>query len=128
MRGSIENSHHGLISHVSLSFLSPLLPPVFIACHLSRSAHRGGLDLASILLTSRDDGLLMTKSDSLLVAFDCPHPLDANLLFQQEVPLDNQNLLDDWNDRCVAILPHLRHRIDPPAYRNRFDLDALAGQ
>ena len=44
------------------------------------------------------------------------------------VPLDDQNLLYDWNDRGVAILPHLRHRIDPPAYRNRLDLDALARQ
>src|SRR5215471_11308326 len=113
---------------MSHSLSPPLLPPVFIVWHLSRSTLRSGLELASITLTSRDDGLLMTKNDSLLVAFDCAHPLDANLLFQHEVPLDDQNLLYDWDDRYVAILPHLRYRVDPPAYRNRFDLDALARQ
>jgi hypothetical protein len=92
------------------------------------ASRRTGVGVTRIFLAPGDHRLLITKHHLFLIAFGRAHLSDTNLFLQNEPSFDEQHFLDDGNDRGVAFLANFGNLFDPPADRDRFDLNALMRQ
>ena len=70
-----------------------------------------------------DGDVLPADRDGFLVTMDCFDAPDVDLFPKNKAPFHHDDFLNDWDDREVALLPHLGHLVDHTADWNMLDDD-----
>jgi hypothetical protein len=65
--------------------------------------------------------LLLAQRDRLGMSFRDANAAQVDLLFEDEPPLNDDDLLDDGHDCCVTLHSDGRHCVDDPIYCNPVD-------
>ncbi len=69
-----------------------------------------------------DERLLVPQRHRLLVALADAHATHVDLFLENEPPFDDDDLLDDRNDREVALGADVGHPVDHATDRNMLDV------